>query len=61
MDQVGELIALDDTLGVLAEFTQMYREQAPGHIAAVCAAFAADNLEDLSRAAHTRLFNAFIR
>ena len=53
MDQVGELIALDETLEVLSEFTGMYREQAPGHIAAIRDAFAAGDLEALSRAAHT--------
>ena len=53
MDQVGELIALDDTLGVLAEFSGMYRDQAPAHIAAIRTAFAAGDLEQLSRAAHT--------
>ena len=53
MDQVGELIELDGTLGVLAEFTGMYREQAPAHIAALRKAFAAGNLNEVARVAHT--------
>jgi HPt (histidine-containing phosphotransfer) domain-containing protein len=53
MEQVGELISLDDTLGVLADFVGMYTEQAPERLAALRVAFTAGDLEEVGRIAHS--------
>ena len=53
MEQVGELIALDPELGVLAEFVGMYTAQAPARISAIKLALLDNNLTAVSHEAHT--------
>ena len=53
MEQVGELIALDPELAVLAEFIDMYTGQVPERIAALRLALLANDLPAVSREAHT--------
>ncbi len=53
MEQVGELISLDDTLGVLVDFVGMYTEQAPERLAALRVAFSAGDLDEVGRVAHS--------
>ena len=53
MEQVGELISLDETRGVFAEFIGMYTSQAPERIAAIKMALLDNNLTDVSHEAHT--------
>ena len=53
MEQVGELIALDPTHAVLAEFVGMYLAQAPARIAAIKGALLDNDLAAVSREAHT--------
>ncbi len=52
MEQTGELIDLDDTLAVLADFVNMFTEQSPARLAALRSAFAVGDLEEVSRVAH---------
>ena len=53
MEQVGELIDLDDTRAVLADFVTMFAEQSPARLAALRAAFAAGDFEEVGRVAHS--------
>lgn len=53
MAQVDELIALDSTRGVLAEFVGMYAAQSPERLAELRAAHAAGDLVQLGRVAHS--------
>ncbi len=53
MGQVGELIDLDDTLAVLADFVNMFTEQSPARLAALRSAFTAGDLEEVGRVAHS--------
>ena len=52
MEQVGELIDLDDTLAVLADFVNMFTEQSPARLAALRSAFVAGDFEEVGRVAH---------
>ena len=53
LEQVGELIDLDDTRAVLADFVTMFSEQSPPRLAALRAAFAAGDFEEVGRVAHS--------
>ena len=53
MEQVGELISLDDTRAVLADFVTMFTEQSPARLAALRTAFAAGDFEEVGRVAHS--------
>ncbi|MFN0162696.1 MAG: PAS domain-containing protein [Burkholderiales bacterium] len=53
MAQVDELIGLDDTRAVLAEFIELYTTQGPQRIDEIAAAAAAGDFERLARVAHS--------
>ena len=53
MGQVDELIGLDDSGAVLADFIDMYTTQAPQRIAEMAAAHAARDFERMTRVAHS--------
>ena len=53
MEQVGELIDLDDTLAVLADFVNLFTGQSPARLAALRSAIVAGDLEEVGRVAHS--------
>jgi HPt (histidine-containing phosphotransfer) domain-containing protein len=53
MGQIEELISLDETRAVLAEFVDMFTAQAPARIAEMRSAFAQGDLSRLAAVAHS--------